>query len=142
MKTICFFLGVFLLISPFSICRAQTPGSTETDILDASQSEAIMKLSGSGAVIEGDVKEVSEGKTGKVSFINFTDPTSGESTDFHVVIFEKTLKMNPEVWSGFLRDLPGKRLRVSGVVSEYKGRVQIIVKTMEELMVIDEPESK
>ncbi|MDZ4742848.1 MAG: hypothetical protein SGI98_05450 [Verrucomicrobiota bacterium] len=104
---------------------------------DASQGGDMIKQPGVSAMVEGTVLEVSEGKSGKATFINFF-PYNPSIKNFHVVVFEKTIQQDPVTWSGFLKSLSGQKVRVSGTIKEYKGQPEIEVELMEQIEVVAE----
>ncbi|MDL5045403.1 hypothetical protein QQ054_05030 [Oscillatoria amoena NRMC-F 0135] len=110
----------------------------DPDVLkfDALQGVEMMDKIGASAVVEGTVQQVTQGKTGKATFINFAS-YSKDSKDFHLVVFDKTTKGNPHGWSEFLKNLSGKTIRVSGTLEEFKGRPQIVIQSMEQIEVVE-----
>ncbi len=124
------------LILPVLASEIKKDENTGNLLFSALQGEEMLNHIGEGVLVEGVVTQVSEGKTGKVSFINFTS-YNPQSRDFHAVVFDKVIQRNPEAWSTFLKSLPGKTIKVTGSLREYKGRPQIEVSTMEQIEVVD-----
>jgi predicted extracellular nuclease len=104
----------------------------------AQNTEAITAAMGSEITVEGTVDRIGESKTRQILFINFADV---ERNGISLIIKQGTfagdvVKFDPEYGSR----LVGKKIRVTGEVTEYRGEPQIQVFAPSQLEVIEEAE--
>lgn len=101
--------------------------------------EKIEAALGKELTIEGIVQRIGETKTRSILFINFEGLTRD---GFTAIIRQRTLageyvKHDPEFAAAFV----GKKVRITGTVSEYRGGFQIQIFAPSQIAVVDEVES-
>jgi len=83
---------------------------------------------GKNATIEGFILEVK--KTTKAAFLNFENPYPNQC--FTAVIFASKLSLFPDVYS-----YKDKKVRVSGLIKEYKGKPEIILENPSQIEILN-----
>ena len=121
MKT---FLALCAVLISISSAPAQQPGKTEARITP----EQAAKKIGQSAVVRGKVVQVN--KREKVCNLNFGGTFPNHV--FEAVIFAGDFKTFPD-----LEKLEGKTVELSGKITEYKGKPQIVLKTKSQLKVVE-----
>ncbi len=98
----------------------QAPPEDGLLILPASAKEKILDQLGKEVVIEGTISRVGENKSGTMRFLNFLGTQRG---DLSLVFFLE--KWDGSLTSEMLNSYIGKKVRVTGRVSEYQGNPQL-----------------
>jgi hypothetical protein len=120
-------MRVFIqLIGMFIMAGALLAGEQGEPVAPISPSEAI-KYTNKNAVVVGKVVEVH--RTDKVVNLNFGQKFPKH--DFSAVIFARNFGLFPN-----LDTLEGKTVEVSGKITEYRGKPQIIITTKSQLRVV------
>lgn len=112
------------------------PSATPSGPVAVQNTEAITAAMGMEITVEGIVSRIGESKTRQILFINFTEVTGNGIT---VIIKQGTLagdvvQYDPE----FGNRLVGKKIRVTGEVTEYRGEPQIQVFAPSQMEVVAE----
>lgn len=120
-------------------CWLGTTAAVAGQAVAVTDTEKIEAALGKELTIEGTVKRVGESKTRSILFINFEGLTRD---GFTAIIRQRTLageyvKYDPEFAAAFV----GKKVRITGTVSEYRGGFQIQIFAPSQIAVVDEVES-
>ncbi len=107
------------------------PPTGSSDSISANDLEAIRKAEGKKAVVEGTVAHAATAKSGKVMWITFNNDKEG----FEAVIFQKKFAEFEAKFGDLSKLLPGKTVAVHGKVSNYQGRLQIVLDETSQLEV-------
>lgn len=109
-----------------------TPPPPVSDVVSASDARALAALEGRMAKVGGTVTRAAAAKSGKVFFINFSD----ERDAFVAVIFQKEIPAFEKRFGGDLAvALAGRSVVVSGKVTTYQGRLQMVLEEPSQLEV-------
>jgi len=119
-----------VVVGVFSEVAARQDGVLQPTDLDALKSRI-----GKETVVEGTVSRIGETSTRSILFINFEGVERG---GFTVIIRQGTLagdfvKFEPD----FVSSIVGRRIRVLGEVSEYRGVPQIQVFAPSQIEILD-----
>ena len=119
-----------LLLALFvSIAHASDP---EIPRVEATDIEAIQKLVGQRAVVYGTVERTNDYQ-GKLTFVNFP------GQEFLVVIFAKNYDRFEKPPAELFRD---KYIEVIGIIAEYKGKLQIVLDSPQQILKVEDPPSE
>lgn len=113
---------------------AATPAEAEPGkVYDPMDIEGMRKVMGAPIVVEGVIVKAGESKTGKVKYLNFTeDFWKGLALVFFTD--KSTFPLDS------LESYVGKKVRVSGDLSEHQQHLQIVVKDASQIEVLAEAE--
>ena len=128
MKKVVFLLSLAVVLSA---------GAQENNSDSAAKTNAPIQISaaeakkhiGAQAVVKGKIAEVNVGE--RIVRLNFEEPYP--KNPFTAVIFPANTNKFPEV-----EKLKGKKVEISGKISEYRERPQIVLTTTSQLKVMEE----
>jgi DNA/RNA endonuclease YhcR with UshA esterase domain len=128
MKQIVLLLSFAVLVS--AVAQNSKSDSVKTNApIQISATEAKEHI-GAQAVVKGKIVEVNVGE--RITRLNFEE--AFPKTPFTAVIFPRSTNQFPE-----LEKLRGKTVEVSGKVTAYRERPQIVLTSSNEVKVIEEP---
>ena len=104
----------------------------EVPRVSATDGEAIQKLLGQRAVVYGKVERTNDYQ-GKLTFINFP------GQKFSVVVYAKNYDRFEKPPEELLRD---KQVEIIGIIADYKGKLQIVLDSPQQLLKVEDPPSE
>ncbi len=121
------------------VCWLSTTVVLAGEPVDVSEKAKIEAALGKELTVEGTVVRIGETKTRSILFINFEGLTRD---GFTAIIRQRTLageyvKYDPEFAAAFV----GKKVRITGTVSEYRGGFQIQIFAPSQITVVEDAES-
>lgn len=111
---------------------ASRPMAANLPVLPASATEELQSKLGDQVSVEGEVGRVGESRNGQVRYLNFTGAARG---DVSLVFFLRSGEK--EFTADNLDRYVGKTIRASGVISDYRGMLQMQIDDLSQIRVVD-----
>lgn len=113
--------------------EAARPGAAASvPVVRASATEELQSKVGDKLTVEGEVGRMGESRNGQVRYLNFAGAARG---DLSLVFFLRSDEK--EFTQENLARYIGKTIRASGVVSDYKGMLQMQIRDLSQIHVVD-----
>jgi hypothetical protein len=113
---------------------AAPAGDDKIDVVHPNDATALKERMGKEVAVEGQVKEAAWSKSGKVMNVEFADAADSK---FFVAAFVKAKPALDAAFGGDVaKTISGKRVRVTGVLKDFKGRPEIMLDKPEQLEVL------
>ena len=122
---------------PTEAPSSEAPATQPLPELAANDTAGLRAHFGKHVIVTGTVRTAEMAKSGKVFRIHFDGvPNDG----FQVVVFAADFKDVDAAFSGGLaKALPGKTIKVEGLVDEYRGRPESIIRNAKQVRIVEKP---
>ena len=117
--------------APAAPATPATPAAAADKIYAPKDLVALRALKGQAVKIEGTILKQGESKTGAVRFLNFTEHFQ-ESISLVFMVSKGAGDFTKEKLTNFV----GKKVQVTGVVSEYNNNIQIEIGKLDQLKLV------
>ena len=131
---VCSALPLLLVTAALLAPAQEKPAATSTEIYDPKVLDVLRGKKGQILTVEGTLVRAGENKTGTFRYLNFTQ----NYKDSLSLVFP--VAKNPtEFTMEKLNEWSGKKVRVTGTVTEFSGNLQMTIEKWDQLKKIDEP---
>ena len=110
------------------------PGNDTIEVLHPNDASAFKANMGKEVAVEGQVSDAAWSASGKVMQIKFAE---AKDTQFMAAVFVKSRATLDQAFGGDMsKAISGKRVRVIGTVTEYKGKPEIKIEKADQLEIL------
>ena len=140
MRPLRFLVCLGLMLSTRAVRAGEPAPATqpsESQVIDVSDKAAIDAAMNKEVVVEGVVESSAWSSSGKVLSIRFKN---SKETNFSAVVFDKHKADFDSAFSGDIaKALPGAKVRVRGLVKEYRTHPEIVIDSPAQITIVEPP---
>ncbi len=116
-----------------SAAATNHPSAASRELLDPTDGQALLQKVGQAVTVKGEVVKFGSSRSGTFHYLNFSEDYAGSLT-LAFKIADNPAEFKPDL----LRQYVNKVVVVQGVVSEFQGKPQILMKSLGQIKLWDE----